>query len=339
MDVAEKAGLSMQDVFGGVDTKKYIIETTGTGVAIFDYDNDGWPDIFIVNGTKIDTSFPAGQAPSNHLYRNNHDGTFTDVTVKAGLTATGWGQGVCVGDYDNDGWEDLYVTYYGKNRLYHNREGVFTEVADRAGVAGSGKAWGTGCAFVDYDRDGYLDLVVANYVDFDLATAPAPGDRPTCVWKGVPVMCGPRGLPGAKNILYHNRGDGSFEDVTTKAHIDRTDGHYAFSVSTLDFDEDGWPDIYVACDSTPSILYRNNHDGTFTDVAVTSGAAFNEDGREQAGMGSTIADSPTIPLPYTGTTETALLLMRLRPQASGYIRSTWDGERCFSTSTTMVGPI
>jgi hypothetical protein len=157
-------------------------------------------------------------------------------------------------------------------------------------VAGSGKAWGSGCAFVDYDRDGKLDLMVANYVDFDLSTAPAPGERPSCMWKGAPVMCGPRGLPGAKNILYHNRGDGTFEDITKKAHVDQTDGHYGLSISTLDFDDDGWPDIYVACDSTPSILYRNNHDGTFTDVAVTAGAAFNEDGREQAGMGSTIGD-------------------------------------------------
>jgi hypothetical protein len=288
-DIAEKAGLTMTTVYGGVDTKKYIIETTGTGVAIFDYDNDGWPDIFIVNGTTLE-GFPAGKAPTNHLYRNNHDGTFTDVTATSGLAATGWGQGVCVGDYDNDGWEDLYVTYYGKNRLYHNDHGVFHEVGEKAGVAGTGKAWGSGCAFVDYDRDGHLDLMVANYVDFDLATAPAPGERASCIWKGAPVMCGPRGLPGAKNILYHNRGDGSFEDVTTKAHIDRTDGHYSLSVSTFDFDDDGWPDIYVACDSTPSILYRNNHDGTFTDVAVTAGAAFNEDGREQAGMGSTIGD-------------------------------------------------
>src|SRR6266568_3761341 len=173
-DVADKAGLTMMNVFGGVDTKKYIIETTGTGVAIFDYDNDEWPDIFIVNGTTLE-GFPSGKAPTNHLYRNNHDGTFADVTVKAGLAVTGWGQGVCVGDYDNDGWEDLYVTYYGKNRLYHNEHGVFREVDDQAGVAGSGKAWGTGCAFVDYDRDGLLDLVVANYVDFDLSTAPAPG--------------------------------------------------------------------------------------------------------------------------------------------------------------------
>src|SRR3982075_941192 len=327
-DVAEKAGLTMQDVFGGVTTKKFIIETTGTGVAIFDYDNDGWPDIFIVNGTKIDTSFPAGQSPSNHLYRNNHDGTFTDVTVKAGLTATGWGQGVCVGDYDNDGWEDLYVTYYGKNRLYHNRDGVFAEVADKAGVAGSGKSWGTGCAFVDYDRDGYLDLMVANYVDFDLATAPAPGDRPTCVWKGVPVMCGPRGLAGAKNILYHNRGDGSFEDVTTKAHIDRTDGHYAFSVSTLDFDEDGWPDIYVACDSTPSILYRNNHDGTFTDIAVTAGAAFNEDGREQAGMGSTVAD-------FNGDGHLDIFKTNFSDDTSTLYRNNGDGT--FTDATAAAG--
>ena len=288
-DIAGKSGLTIENVFGGKETKKYIIETTGTGVAIFDYDNDGWPDIFIVNGTTLEGS-PPGKGPTSHLYRNNHDGTFKDVTVEAGLIATGWGQGVCVGDYDNDGWEDLYVTYYGKNRLYHNQKGVFTEVAQQAGVAGSGKSWGTGCAFVDYDRDGLLDLIVANYVDFDLSTAPAPGARASCVWKGVPVMCGPRGLPGAKNILYRNRGNGTFEDVTVKAHLDRTDGHYSLGISTLDFDDDGWPDIYVACDSTPSILYHNNRDGTFTDVAVTAGAAFNEDGREQAGMGTSVAD-------------------------------------------------
>ena len=289
-DIAKQAGLTMMNVFGGENTKKYIIETTGTGVAIFDYDNDGWPDIFIVNGTKLE-GFPSGKAPTNHLYRNNHDGTFTDVTEKAGLAHTGWGQGVCVGDYDNDGWEDLYVTYYGKNILYHNNgNGTFTDVSDKAGVGGSGKAWGTGCAFVDYDRDGHLDLMVANYVDFDLAAAPVPGERSTCVWKGVPVMCGPQGLPGSKNILYHNRGDGTFEDVTKKARIDQTTGHYSFSVTTLDFDDDGWPDIFVACDSTPSILYHNNRDGTFTDVAVTAGAAFNEDGHAQAGMGSTVAD-------------------------------------------------
>jgi enediyne biosynthesis protein E4 len=328
-DVAEKAGLTMQEIFGGIDTKKFIIETTGTGVAIFDYDNDGWPDIFLVNGTRLE-GFPPGEAPSNHLYHNNHDGTFTDVTVKAGLTATGWGQGVCVGDYDNDGWEDLYVTYYGKSRLYHNQAGVFTEVAEKAGVAGSGKAWGSGCAFVDYDRDGKLDLIVTNYVDFDLSTAPAPGQRTTCLWKGVPVMCGPRGLPGAKNILYHNKGDGTFEDVTTKAHIDRTDGHYSFSVSTLDFDEDGWPDIYVACDTAPSILYHNNHDGTFSDVAVTAGAAFNEDGREQAGMGTTVAD-------YNGDGHLDIFKTNFSDDTSTLYRNNGDGTFTDATSAAGLG--
>ena len=289
-DTAQKAGLTTPVIFGGENTKKYIIETTGTGVAIFDYDNDGWPDIFVVNGTKLD-ALPTSKAPTSHLYHNNHDGTFTDVTEKAGLTHTGWGQGVCVGDYDNDGFEDLYVTYYGKNVLYHNNgNGTFTDVSEKARVAGNGKMWGTGCAFVDYDRDGKLDLMVANYVDYDSATALSPGERPSCMWKGVPVMCGPRGLPWAKNILYHNLGKGVFEDVTTKAHIDQTNGHYSFSVSTFDYDEDGWPDIFVACDSTSSILYHNNRDGTFTDVAVVAGAAFNDDGREQAGMGSTVGD-------------------------------------------------
>jgi len=288
-DVADKAGLTMMNVFGGVDTKKYIIETTGTGVAILDFDNDGWPDIFIVNGTTLE-GFSPDNTPTNHLYRNNHDGTFTDATMKSGLATSGWGQGVCVGDYDNDGWEDLYVTYYGKNRLYHNEHGAFKDVSDQAGVAGSGKAWGTGCAFVDYDRDGMLDLMVANYVDFDLATAPQPGENASCVWKGVPVMCGPRGLPWTKNTLYHNAGGGRFEDVSRKAHIDQASGHYGLSVSTIDYDDDGWPDIYIACDTQPSILYHNNRDGTFTDVAVTAGAAFNEDGRAQAGMGASVGD-------------------------------------------------
>ncbi|HEX4378979.1 MAG TPA: CRTAC1 family protein [Candidatus Acidoferrum sp.] len=291
VDIAKKAGLTMVNTFGGVATKKYIIETTGTGVAIFDADNDGWPDIFIVNGTKLDGEKTTGEAASNHLYHNNHDGTFTDITKEAGLVHTGWGQGVCVGDYDNDGWPDVFVTYYGKNVLYHNNgNGTFTDVSEKTGVAGTGKAWGTGCAFVDYDRDGHLDLMVANYVDFDLAKTPAPGERVSCLWKGVPVMCGPQGLPTASNILYHNRGDGTFEDVTKKAQIDKTSGAYAFSVTTLDYDDDGWPDMYVACDSTASILYHNNHDGTFKDVAITAGAAFNEDGHAQAGMGSTTGD-------------------------------------------------
>jgi hypothetical protein len=319
VDEAAKAGLTARNVFGGVDAKKYIIETTGTGVAIFDYDNDGWPDIFIVNGTTLDPLAKGTAAPTNHLYHNNHDGTFTDVTAKAGLAHTGWGQGVCIGDYDNDGNEDLFVTYYGKNVLYHNNgNGTFTDVSEKAHVSGTGGAWSTGCAFVDYDRDGKLDIFVATYVDFDLKTAPSPGDRASCMWKGVPVMCGPRGLPWGKNILYHNDGDGTFEDVTTKAKIDQTNGHYGFSVSTFDFDDDGWPDIYVACDSTPSILYRNNHDGTFTDVAVTAGAAFNEDGKEQAGMGSTIGD-------YNGDGRLDIFKTNFSDDTSTLYRNNGDG--------------
>ena len=295
VDVAAKAGITVVNVNGSATNKRYIVEATGSGVAIIDYDRDSWPDIFLVNGQELKgdakAKDAAGAQPTSHLFHNNHDGTFTDVTAKAGLASTAWGQGVCVGDYDNDGWDDLYVTDYGKNRLFHNQgDGTFREVAEQAGVAGSGKEWGTGCAFVDYDRDGKLDLMVADYVHFDLATTPAPGADAGCMWKGAPVMCGPRGLPSAKNILYHNEGGGTFKDVSAASGIEKTDAHYCFSVTTLDYNEDGWPDIYVACDSTPSALYRNNHDGTFKDVGADSGVAFNEDGREQAGMGSTAGD-------------------------------------------------
>ncbi len=290
IDVAAEAGIAVRNVNGGVTSKRYIIESTGSGVAILDYDRDGWPDIFLVNGSTLPGAKPL-ETPTNHLFHNNRNGTFTDVTVKAGLVSTGWGQGACVGDYDNDGFDDIYVTGYGTNRLFHNQgNGTFLEVAQQAGVAGSGKEWGTGCAFVDYDRDGKLDLVVADYVHFDLAKTPAPGQAAGCNWKGAPVMCGPRGLASAPNILYHNIGHGKFEDASKTSGIESTAAHYCFSVTTLDYNHDGWPDLYIACDSTPSILYRNNRNGTFTDVGVDSSVAFNEDGREQAGMGSTAGD-------------------------------------------------
>jgi enediyne biosynthesis protein E4 len=288
VNIAPQAGLRMNNVNGDLNTKKYIIETTGSGVAVIDYDHDGWPDIYLVNGDTLDRS---EKHPSGHLYHNNRDGTFSDVTLRSGLTASGWGQGACVGDYDNDGFDDLYVTYYGSNRLYHNEHnGTFKEVSRTAGVAGSGAEWGSGCAFVDYDRDGKLDLVVANYVRFDVKTSPKPGEGQRCIWKGVPVMCGPRGLDSTPNVLYHNLGGGRFANVSKSSGIEKTNGHYCLGVSTLDYNRDGWPDIYVACDSTPSILYRNNKDGTFTDVAVDASVAFDEDGREQAGMGATIGD-------------------------------------------------
>ena len=291
-DVAAQAGLNSICVSGRADTKRWIVETTGCGIAFFDYDQDGWLDVFQVNATTLDR-FSQGREPTCHLYHNNRDGTFTDVTAKAGLAKTGWGQGVCVGDYDNDGWDDLFVTSWGQNTLYRNNgDGTFADVTEKAGLLqhGSRPRWNNGCSFLDYDKDGHLDLFVANYVDVDLSQLPKPGTGQYCLWKGVPVMCGPRGLPRATNLLYRNNGDGTFTDVTEKAGILKTAGHYCFTALTGDFDNDGWPDIYVACDSTPSILYHNNHDGTFTDIALSAGCALNEDGQQQAGMGAAAGD-------------------------------------------------
>ncbi len=289
-DVAMAAGLNQKTIFGGEQRNIYLLETTGCGIAFFDYDRDGWPDLFVVNGTRLE-GFPKGQEPSNRLYKNNRDGTFTDVTGRAGLLHTGWGQGVCVGDYDNDGFEDLFVTYWGRNVLYHNNgDGTFTDVSEKAGVAGRHTRWSTGCAFLDYDRDGRLDLMVANYVDLaELKTWPLPESGP-CMFKSIVVACGPPGLPGAKNILYHNNGDGTFTDVSEKSGITREGGTYGLGVLTGDFDNDGWPDIYVANDSQPSVLYHNNHDGTYTDVGIMSGCAYSQDGKPQAGMGATAGD-------------------------------------------------
>ena len=289
LNVARESGLNVKTIFGGEHKNKYLLETTGCGIAFYDYDNDGWLDIFIVNGWRLE-GFPAGSEPTSHLFRNNRDGTFTDVTAKAGLVHSGWGQGVCVGDYDNDGWDDLFVTYYGKNVLYHNNgDGSFTDVSQKAGVAGKSTRWNTGCAFVDYDRDGHLDLFVANYIDMDLATAPLPESGP-CLYKGVMVACGPPGLQGGKNILYHNNGDGTFTDVSEAAGILRTNSTYGLGVLTADFDNDGWPDIYVANDSAASALYHNKKNGTFEEIAIEAGCALSPDGKPQAGMGVSAAD-------------------------------------------------
>jgi hypothetical protein len=288
-NIAPEAGLSAVTVFGGERANRYLLETTGCGVAVFDYDNDGRLDIFVVNGTTLE-GFPAGQAPISHLYRNKGDGTFEDVTAKAGVGMSGWGQGAAAADYDNDGDSDLFVTFYGQNRLLRNGgDGTFTDVTQGAGLTTAGTRWGTGAAFLDYDRDGRLDLFVANYIDLDLAKAPTP-DSGLCRYKGLPVACGPPGLPGGKNALYRNRGDGTFEDVSARAGILEAAGTYGLGVTTFDFDDDGWTDVYVANDSNPSALYRNNRDGTFTDVGIRAGCAYSQDGRPQAGMGVGIGD-------------------------------------------------
>ncbi len=291
VDVSQQAGLTVPNVWGGVKSKKYIIEAKGSGLAFFDYDHDGWLDIYLTNGQRLEETYAPGTAPTSHLFKNNRDGTFTDVTERSGLAQTGWGVGVCVGDYDNDGWDDLFCTYWGHNILFHNNgDGTFTDVTRKAGLYDERVRWGSGCTWLDYDRDGALDLFVGNYIELDLKKIPVPGQTGYCQWKGIPTMCGPRGLPGGSNLLYHNNGDGTFTDVSEKSGILKTGPRYSITAVSYDFDNDGWPDIYVAVDSEPSILFHNNHDGTFKDVAVMAGCAYNEDGQEQAGMGVGVAD-------------------------------------------------
>lgn len=287
-DVAVEAGVTAPTIYGGEKSQKYILETTGTGVALFDYDGDDRPDIFIVNGSRLTP--PVGQSPTNALYHNLGNGKFEDVTAKAGLTRSGWGQGVCVGDYDNDGKTDLFVTSFGGNALYRNLgNGSFRDVTAQANVAATGR-WNSGCTLVDVDLDGWLDIFVANYVDARDAKAYEPGSGPNCKWKGLNVMCGPMGLRRSENILYRNNGDGTFTDISTSSGIAPASGYFCFMPVTLDFNNDGRPDIFVACDSSPNMLFENLGKGKFREVGVESGTAYNQDGREQASMGVAVGD-------------------------------------------------
>ena len=287
-DVAQQAGLKHPIIYGDVDTKNYIIEVVGCGVAFIDYDNDGWLDLFVLSGTRFQGDLSGA---TNRLYHNNRNGTFADVTAKAGLVRTGWASAVTIGDYDNDGFDDIFITYYGHNVLYHNNSnGTFTDVTKRAGLSQQDVLYGSGCTWVDYDRDGRLDLFVANYLNTTLDKLPKPGENPDCTWKGVAVNCGPRGLPTGFAQLFHNNGDGTFSDVSKASGVSASADSYPMTAVAADYDNDGWPDIYVACDSTPSWLFRNLHDGTFREEALERGVALSEDGMAQAGMGVTVGD-------------------------------------------------
>ena len=292
VNIAKQAGLTGAIIYGTDKPAVYISETTAGGIAFLDYDNDKWLDIFIVSGTRLDGNPPEA---TNRLYRNNHDGTFADVTEKAGLGRTGWGNGVAVADVDNDGNLDLFITYWGENVLYRNNgNGTFTDITAKSGLTASAKPkypeWFSGATFLDYDRDGRVDLFIATYVDFDTSRIPKPGASPTCNWKGVPTPCGPRGLRPSRQYLYHNRGDGTFEDVSKPSGIAAAGNCFGLTAVSADLDDDGWPDIYLACDSTPSLFFHNNRNGTFTEDGIERGLALNDDGGEQAGMGIAIGD-------------------------------------------------
>jgi enediyne biosynthesis protein E4 len=274
VDAAKEAGLHTKTIFGGEHHNKYLLETTGCGAAFFDYDQDDWVDIFLVNGWRLE-GFAKGQEPVCRLFKNNRDGTFTDVTVNAGLARSGWGQACCVGDYNNDGWNDLFVTYYGQNALFRNNgNGTFSDVTKEAGLLQDRLRWNSGCT---------------NYIDLDLKTAPLPEDA-NCTYKGIRVACGPPGLQSGKNLLYHNDGDGKFRDVSEKAGMWNTLGSFALSSAAADLDNTGWPNIYVANDSTAATYYVNQKDGTFKDEAIEAGVAYSPDGKPQAGMGVSVGD-------------------------------------------------
>ena len=293
IDITKHAGLDKFRHISGTPEKATILETPGSGVALLDYDNDGWLDIYLLNGSTFAALKGKESAPRAMLLHNNHDGTFTDVTAKAGVTNERWGFGVAVGDYDNDGWPDIYIANFGKNRLYHNNhDGTFTDVAEKAGVALGG--WSAGPTWGDYDRDGLLDLFVPGYVKFDADHPPVLGQAglsPSfCQFRGATFMCGPRGLPGESDHLFHNNGDGTFTDVSKKAGVADSQGYYGLASVFIDEDDDGWVDLAVANDSVPRYLYRNLHDGTFEDVGYLSGFALTNEGLAQASMGIAVGD-------------------------------------------------
>jgi enediyne biosynthesis protein E4 len=324
-DVATQAGLSAIVVSGELE-QTFVVENTGTGVAIFDYDNDGLPDIFLVQGDRLK---PGAVPLTPHLYHNLGGLRFEDVTAKAGIGHTGWGQGVCAGDADNDGNVDLFLGQWGHNVFLHNMgNGTFHDETRERGLDRPGARWSTGCAFIDYDRDGWLDLVVANYIDFNAQQTPRPRDRSGCNWKGIPVPCGPRGLKGETMTLYHNDGHGHFTDVTKPAGVETPREYYGFTVLTGDFDNDGWPDFYVTCDSTPSLYFHNKRNGTFEEIGLTTGLAVNEDGREQAGMGATAAD-------YDGDGYLDIFKTNFSSDTNTLYRNLGDGT--FSDVTSRAG--
>jgi enediyne biosynthesis protein E4 len=291
VDIAAQAGITVPNVWGGVKKQKYIVEVKGSGLGFIDFDKDGWMDVYLTNGTRFDEIFTPDAEPISHLFRNNGNGTFSDVTRRAQVGRTGWGTGVCVGDFNNDGYDDLFCTYWGHNVLYRNNgDGTFSDVTKTAGLYQDQVYWGTGATFFDYDLDGYVDLYVADFIDLDIKKVALPNTPGGCMWRGQPVVCGPQGLPPSRNFLFHNNGNGTFTDVSEKSGILKPGPHYSITPVGHDFDNDGWPDIYVAVDSMPSMLFHNNHDGTFTEKALEAGCAYNEEGREQAGMGLGIGD-------------------------------------------------
>jgi hypothetical protein len=327
-DIAPSAGLTQTIFYGDTNRARYIMENMGGGCAFFDYDNDGWLDIFLLGGRTLE-GIPAGA--SNRLYRNNRDGTFADVTEKSGLLDAGWACGVTVGDYNNDGFEDLFLTYYGQNKLYRNNgDGTFTDVTAKAGLLQTGKPrFNTGCTFFDYNRDGHLDLFVSNYVAFNPATAPLPSlTIPNCNYEGVPVNCGPRGFPFDHHTLYRNNGDGTFTDISHESGVAALTGTYGLSVTAFDADEDGWPDLIVAGDSTPSLLLLNNHDGTFREEGLLRGIALSADGNEMAGMGIALGD-------YNLDGHLDLAITHFTNQSTGFYRN--DGKGNFEDVTATSG--